>query len=356
MELLVKKIDESSKKPKPEDEANLGFGKYFSDHFFHMKYEPETGWHDATIEPYKSLELDPAALVFHYGQEIFEGLKAYKGNNGDIYLFRPESNFERFNISARRLCMPEIDMDFVIDAMKQLITLDRDWIPESPGTSLYIRPTMIATEGTLGVKVSSKYLFFIITGPAGAYYPEGFNPIKIFVSDKYVRAIKGGVGNVKTGGNYAASLLAAQEAIEKGYSQVLWLDAVERKYVEEVGTSNIFFLINDTLVTPDLSGSILPGITRDSVLQIARDWGIKTEERRISIDEVIQSIQNGELKEIFGSGTAAIVSPVKEFNYKGETYNIGNGKTGDLSERLYNEILQIQYGQKPDPFGWVDKI
>lgn len=343
-------------KPKPEDESKLGFGQIFTDHFFIVEYDNNEGWHNASIEPLRPLSLDPAAMCLHYGQEIFEGMKAYRGENGSVYLFRPEENMNRMNLSAERLCMAQIDSDLFMDGLKKLVLLEKDWIPRSAGTSLYIRPTMIATESSLGVHPSGKYLFYIIAGPVGAYYPEGFSPTKIYVSEKYVRAAQGGVGDCKAAGNYAASLYASEEALKMGCAQVLWLDARERKYVEEVGTSNIFFVIGDDLITPPLTGSILPGVTRDSVILLAKSWGVNVLEKRLSMDEILNSIADGTLKETFASGTAAIVSPVGQIYYRGKDYVIGDGNTGPLTEKLYNEILRIQYGEKEDPFGWRVKI
>ena len=356
MEIKVTRVAPEKMKAKPTDESKLGFGKIFADHFFTMKYHNERGWHDAAIEPYRMLSLEPTAMCLHYGQEIFEGMKAYRGRDGSIYLFRPEDNFKRMNISAERLCMAEVDITFAMEALKKLVILERDWIPHGRGTSLYIRPTMIATESCLGVHPSSEYLFYIIVGPVGAYYPQGFNPTKIYVSNEYIRSVRGGVGYCKAAGNYAASLYASELASELGYTQVLWLDAIERKYVEEVGTSNIFFVIGDDLITPPLMGSILSGITRDSIIQITRSWGINVLERQLSINDIIAASADGSLKEVFASGTAAIVSPVGQIYYKGKEYVINDGKTGPLTEKLYNDILQIQYGEKDDPFGWRVKI
>jgi branched-chain amino acid aminotransferase len=356
MELKIIKIDESKKKNKPTDESKLGFGKIFTDHFFNMAYHPGQGWHDAVIEPYRLLQMDPAAMVFHYAQEIFEGLKAYRRKDGGINLFRPMENWKRLNRSAKRMCMPEVDKEFVNDALKKLIRLDKDWVPHTRGNTLYVRPAMIATEAAVGVKVSSEFLFYIIIGPVGTFYPEGFNPIKIYVDDQYVRAVRGGLGEAKTGANYAASLYPAQEAKKKGFGQVLWLDAIERKYIEEVGTMNIAFRFDDEVVTSPLEGTILPGITRDSVLTLVREWGMKCSERQISIDEVIDGTKSGRLKEVFGIGTAAVISPVGELYYKGHSHTVGTGRTGELSERLFNEILQIQYGEKEDQRGWIEKV
>lgn len=356
MEIKIVTVSPEKMKPKPVDESKLGFGKIFTDHIFTVKYHDERGWYDPLIEPYRSLSLEPTALCLHYGQEIFEGMKAYRGSNNDIFLFRPMENIKRMNTSAERLCMPRIDPQLFLEALKKLVFIEKDWVPRSKGASLYIRPVMIATEAALGLHHSSEYLFFIVVGPVGAYYPQGFSPTNIYVVEEYVRAVRGGIGYCKAGGNYAASLLASKQAIEKGYTQVLWLDAIERKYVEEVGTSNIFFLIGDELITPPLTGSILPGVTRDSVIQMAKSWGVPVSERLISIDEVLEASARGTLKEVFASGTAAIVSPVGQIVYRGKTIVVNEGRIGKLTEELYNEILQIQYGEKDDPFGWRIKV
>jgi len=356
MKIRITEITPEKRKPMPADESKLGFGKKFTHHFFNMKYHEDRGWYDPVIEPYRNLSLDPTAICLHYGQLIFEGLKAYHGRQGEIYLFRPGKNIERMNASAERLCMPVVDPDLFLEAIKQLVLLDKQWLPKGKGTSLYIRPTMIATEAALGVHPANEYLFFIVIGPVGAYYAEGFSPTKIYVSEDHVRAVKGGIGYCKAAGNYAASLYASKIAMDKGYTQVLWLDAVERKYVEEVGTSNIFFLIGEELITPPLSGSILPGVTRDSVIQMAGSWGIRVSERPLSMDEILTALEKGTLKEVFASGTAAIVSPVGQMFYRGKDHVISGGKIGGLTEKLYNEILQIQYGDKEDPFGWRMRI
>ena len=343
-------------KPKPTNESNLGFGDIFTDHMFRMDYESGKGWTDPRIQPFADISINPAAIGIHYGQEIFEGLKAYCGSDGRISLFRARDNYERFNRSARRMCMAEVDIDLVLEGTKQLILLDREWVPKSQGTSLYIRPTMIATEPHLGVRPSNEYIFFIIVGPVGAYYKEGLNPVKIYVEDFFVRAPIGGTGEAKTAGNYAASLLAAEKAKEKGFTQVLWLDSAEHKYVEEVGTMNMFFVIDDEIITSPLSGSVLAGITRDSVIQLVKAWGIKIRERALSIDEVISTAKEGRLKEAFGTGTAAVISPVGQITYKGEDHIVAGGQMGELSQKLYDEILAIQYREKQDPYGWVEVI
>jgi branched-chain amino acid aminotransferase len=355
MDLKIVKAQESQMKPRPEAGSNLGFGRLFSDHMFVMNWR-NGGWEDPRIIPYGNFSMDPAAMVFHYGQAIFEGLKAYRGKGGAIHMFRPMANMERMNNSARRLCMPEFDKAMVLDAIKRLVVLEQDWIPVERGSALYIRPTMVADEPALGVRPSSTYIFYVIVGPVGAYYAEGFNPVKIFVSNEHVRAVRGGLGEAKAAANYAASLLAYEKARAMGFTQVLWLDGVEFKYVEEVGTMNIFFLIGGELITPPLRGSILPGITRDSVIRVARDMGLKVVERDVAIDELCGAAVSGDLKEMFGSGTAAVVSPVGEMSYKGRTYMVNGGKTGELAVKLYDRILAVQYGDAPDPYGWVVKI
>lgn len=352
MEIRVTRQTPDKMKPKYTDEATLGFGRMFTDHMFTLTYRKDGGWQDPTIEPYHDFALDPATMGLHYGQLIFEGLKAYRGANGTIYLFRPQENIRRMAVSARRLCMPPVDEALFLKAIETLVLIEQDWIPRGRGTSLYIRPTMIATEKALGVHAADSYLFYIITCPVGAYYPEGFSPTKIYVVEDYVRAAPGGMGNVKAAGNYAASLLASAIAVEKGYTQVLWLDAVHRRYVEEVGTSNIFFFIGDELITPPLGGTILPGVTRDSVIRLATSWGIQVSQRPLAMDEIVTAMEKGTLREAFASGTAAVVSPIGQLFYRDREYLVNGGKTGALTQRLYDEILQIQYGEKEDPFGW----
>ena len=354
MNISIQKVSKDQLRAKP-DETNLGFGQYFTDHMFTMLYK-DGAWQKGSIEPYGNFSIDPASMVLHYGQAIFEGLKAYRGKDENIHLFRPKDNLERFNRSAHRMCMPEIDIDDVYSGIKQLLEIEQDWVPSEKGATLYIRPTMIATEPALGVRPSNEYIFFVILSPVGAYYPEGFNPVSIFVTDKYVRAVRGGVGEAKTAGNYAASIMAAIEAQAQGFTQVLWLDACDRKSIEEVGTMNIFFVINDELVTPPLSGSILPGITRDSVLKITQEWGIKVSQRNITIDDVIAASADGSLKEVFGSGTAAIISPVGSLHYMGQKIVVNGGKTGALSQKLFDDLQAIQFGFKEDTNGWVDTL
>lgn len=340
-----------NKKPKPTDESKLGFGKCFTDHMFVMDYTVGTGWHDAKILPYGPISLDPSASVFHYGQEVFEGMKAYRTANGEIKLFRPDENFKRMNVSNERICIPLVDVDFCVNAVKKLVEIDKDWIPQSEGTSLYIRPFVIGCEPFLGVHAAQNYKFIIILSPVGSYYAGGLAPTKIFVESNYVRAVKGGMGFAKTGGNYAASLKAQQDA--EGYSQVLWLDGVERKYIEEVGAMNVFFVIGDEIVTPALQGSILPGITRKSCIEILKSWGCNVSERRLSIDEVEKAAKDGSLKEMFGTGTAAVVSPVGELKYKDDIIKIGDNKIGEITQKLYDALTGIQTGKAEDKFGWM---
>lgn len=350
MDLKIEKVKNPKNRP---DDSKLGFGQIFTDHMFNMDYTPESGWHDARIEPYRPIVMDPATMVLHYGQAIFEGLKAYRTSSGKIQLFRPDRNMARLNRSAQLVCIPQIDETFVLNVLNRLIALEKNWVPRAPETSLYIRPTIVAMDPYLGVRPSDTYRFFIILSPVGAYYPEGFNPVSIWVSDKYVRAVRGGLGEAKTPANYAASLYGAEVAKKAGYTQVLWLDAIERQYIEEVGTMNILFVINGQLVTPPLGGSILPGITRDSVLALARHWNIPVNERPISIQEVMAAHKDGSLEEIFGSGTAAVISPVSHLAWKDEVITIGDGSVGPMAHKFYKAITDIQYGQTEDPFGWV---
>ena len=338
--------------PKEKPTGKLGFGKVFTDHMFLMNYTRGKGWHDPRIVPYQDITLSPAAMVFHYGQEMFEGLKAYKGADGKNYLFRPDMNAKRTNDTNDRLCIPRIPEEDYVQAVKAIVKVDEAWIPTDPGTSLYIRPFIIATEPFLGVDVSETFLFIIILSPSGAYYESGLEPVGIWIEDDYVRAVRGGMGFAKTGGNYAASLAAQVKAHDDGYSQVLWLDGVERKYIEEVGAMNIFFKIDGKIVTPMLNGSILPGITRNSVLQICRDWGMEVEERRVSVDELIQAQKEGKLEECFGTGTAAVISPVGKLRYKDDVMIIGENKIGPVSQKLYDTVTGIQLGRLEDKFGW----
>jgi branched-chain amino acid aminotransferase len=342
-------------KPKP-DASNLGFGTLFTDHMFNMDYDPDRGWHNPRIEPYGPIVMDPSTMVLHYGQGVFEGLKAYHTAGGAIQLFRPQENMKRLNNSCRLLCIPEFDEAFMLEALKTLLRVERDWVPTAPQTSLYIRPTILAMDPFLGVRASHTYRFFIILSPVGAYYAEGFNPVKIMVTKEHVRAVRGGVGEAKTLGNYAASLLAGDKAHQAGYTQVLWLDGVEQKYVEEVGSMNIFFIIDDELITPALNGSILPGITRDSVLALGKQWGLRVAERQITIDDVIAAHNAGRLQEIFGSGTAAVISPVGELRFGDTVLQIGDGRVGPMAQKLFDAITTIQYGTGDDHLGWIEPI
>ena len=343
-------------KPLPGPENPLVFGTIFTDHMFEMDYEEGKGWINPRVVPYHALELEPSAMVFHYGQEMFEGLKAYKAEDGRILLFRPDKNADRANNSNKRLCIPEIPKEDFIQAIKAVVKVDEAWIPTKPGTSLYIRPFVIATDPFLGVRPSNTYKFMVILSPVGAYYAEGINPVKIWIEDEYVRAVRGGIGEAKTGGNYAASLSAQVKAHDEGYSQVLWLDGVERKYIEEVGAMNIVFKINGTVVTPMLNGSILPGVTRDSVIELCKEWGVPVEERRISVDEILEAARTGAMEEAFGTGTAAVISPVGALRYENEVMEINGGKIGPLSQRIYDTITGIQLGKMEGPKGWSVEV
>ncbi|KIH76053.1 branched chain amino acid aminotransferase apoenzyme [Geoalkalibacter ferrihydriticus] len=343
-------------KARPRDENALAFGKTFSDRMFVMEYATAKGWHGARIAPYGPFSLDPAAAVLHYAQEIFEGLKAFRCQDGRIALFRPTDNVKRFNRSADRMCMPRVDEAFFLQAIKELVRLEADWVPRSEGTSLYIRPTMIATDPYLGVRPSDTYLCYVILSPVAAYYKGGFSPVKIWISDEFVRSAPGGTGEAKTGGNYAASLRASMEAAKLGFDQVLWLDAVHRKYVEEVGSMNICFYLDGKVVTSPLKGTILDGITRRSVLTLIRDLGIEVEERALSVEEIMEGAASGRLVEAFGTGTAAVVSPVGQLTYRDRTIEIGGNQVGALTLKLYETLTGIQYGRLPDPHGWVEKI
>ena len=353
MEIKITKSRNLKEKP---DSNGLGFGQIFSDHMFMMEYNKKEGWHDARIVPYGPLSLDPASTVFHYGAEIFEGLKAYRRPDGKVQLFRPTENIRRMNNSAERLCLPQLDEEFALKAIDTLVKLDEDWVPSAPGTSLYIRPFMFGADPHLGVHAVDHAVFVIITGPVGSYYKEGINPVKIMIETEDVRAVRGGTGYAKCGGNYAASLRAGEKAEEKGYSQVLWLDGVERKYIEEVGAMNVMFKIGDEVVTPALTGSVLPGITRKSCVEILKSKGMKVSERLLSVDELIGAAKDGNLVEAWGCGTAAVVSPISHLAYKGEVYEIGNSKIGTLTKELYDILTGIQWGKAEDTFGWTVEV
>lgn len=348
---------EKNPNPKAKPDGNkLGFGKYFTDHMFICDYDPENGWHDARIIPYQNLSLSPAATVLHYGAEIFEGMKAYKTEDGHIQLFRPYENAKRMNTSAERVCLPEIPEEDMVDAIKKLVEIDADWIPTEKGTSLYIRPFMFGNDETLGVHTIHKAMFIVMLSPVGSYYPNGMSPVGIMIESEDVRAVKGGTGYAKCGGNYAASTRAGKKAEAKGFSQVLWLDGVFRKYIEEVGAMNVMFKINGEVITPMLSGSILPGITRKSCLEILHDKGIKATERLLSVDELVEACSNGTLEEAWGCGTAAVISPIGLLEYKGVDYKINNGEIGPVSQMLYDEITGIQSGKIKDRYNWTVKV
>jgi len=356
MEIRIVPLPDEKKKPRFTDDTNLSFGRIFTDRMLMVEWKADRQWFDARIEPYAPFVLDPACMVFHYAQEIFEGLKGYKWANGTIALFRPEMNARRFNRSADRICMPDVPEDLFIDGITELVKLEKDWVPASPGTSLYIRPTMIAVEPVLGVKPSDHYYFYVILSPVGAYYASGFHPVRIMVEDKYVRAVPGGTGDAKTGGNYAASLKAALEAKKKGFEQVLWLDGAHHRYVEEVGSMNMFFAYGDLVVTAPLTGSILNGITRDSVMKLAGPLGFTVEERQIDIAELVADIRSGKVTEAFGTGTAAVITPVGHLAYREELHQISAGGVGRLTQMLYDTLTGIQYGRIEDKFGWIRKI
>ena len=343
-------------KAKPTDETKLGFGSIFTDHMFVMNYDEGQGWHDARIVPYGPIELDPSAMCLHYGQTVFEGMKAYRAKDGRVLLFRPEKNMARLNVSNERLCIPKIDEAFALKCIEKLVSIEKDWIPTAEGTSLYIRPFIFATDAHVGVHPGKHLMFMVICSPVGAYYPEGLNPVKIYVESKYVRAVRGGMGYAKTGGNYAASLKAQDEAEEQKYTQVLWLDGVKRKYVEEVGTMNVFFVIGDEVVTPALQGSILPGVTRMSAIEILKSWGLNVSERPIEIQEIYDAYQNGQLKEAFGTGTAAVISPIGQLKWDDHVMEINNGKIGEISQRLYDTLTGIQWGNIEDTMHWTVEV
>ena len=353
MEIKITKVAVSKEKP---DSSSLGFGKIFTDHMFLMDWNSETGWSNARIVPFENLSIHPASTVLHYGSEIFEGLKAYRRADGKVQLFRPMENIRRMNNSAERLCLPQIPEDLALEVLETFVSLEQDWTPSAEGTSLYLRPFMFGNDETLGVHAVHNATYAIIASPVGSYYKEGINPVKIMIEDEDVRAVRGGTGYAKCGGNYAASNRAGERAEKKGYSQVLWLDGVERKYIEEVGAMNVMFKIGDEVVTPMLSGSILPGITRKSIIELLTKEGYKVSERLISIDELAEALKNGTLEEAWGCGTAAVVSPIGELCYQDVKYSINNGKIGEVTQHLYDTLTGIQWGKKEDIFNWVYKI
>ena len=343
-------------KAKPADESSLGFGKVFTDHMFLMDYTAGQGWHDGRIVPYAPFELDPSCMVFHYAQEIFEGMKAYRTADGSVQLFRPYENARRMNNSADRLCIPQIPEEDFVTAVKELVAVEEDWVPHAAGTSLYIRPFIIASDAALGVHASKTYIFCIICSPSGSYYAAGINPVKIYVENDDVRAVRGGTGFTKCGGNYAASIRAGQRAEELGFAQVLWLDGVERKYIEEVGSMNVMFKIGGKVITPELRGSVLPGITRKSCIELVRSWGIEVEERLLSAEELFDAAENGKLEEAWGTGTAAVVSPIGEMKWNEREVVVNGGEIGPITQKLYDELTGIQWGRLPDTRGWIVKV
>ena len=348
----IKFIESQNLKAKPAPDQSLGFGHIFTDYMFVMPYDEGQGWHNPEIRPYAPIELSPAAICLHYGQTVFEGLKAYRTADGKIQLFRPEENFKRLNQSNERLVIPELPIDMAMEGLMELLRIEKDWVPSKDGESLYIRPFIFACDPFLGVKPGDHYLFMIILSPSGAYYESGLNPVNIYVENKYVRAVRGGMGYAKTGGNYAASLIGQDEAHKQNYAQVLWLDGVEQKYIEEVGAMNIFFVIDGEVVTPALQGSILPGITRKSAIEVCKSKGIKVSERRISIQEIADAYDAGKLDEVFGTGTAAVISPVGKLRYEDDVMVINGGEIGEISQKLYDTITGIQWGKCKDEFNW----
>ncbi len=355
MDIRVESVDESARKEPLT--ADFGFGNKFSNHMFMQEYTPEKGWHDARIVPYAPFEMDPATAVLHYAQEIFEGTKAYRRADGKINLFRPWENAKRFNNSARRMAMQIVDEEEHLEAIIKLVEMESAWVPEAAGSALYIRPTLIATDLSLAVYSSNTYLHYIIVGPVGAYFAQGFAPVPVYISDKYRRAVRGGVGDAKTGGNYAASLFVGAGAKAKGYSQVLWLDAIEGKYIEEVGAMNIAFVYEGKrIVTPPLTGSILPGITRDSILTLGRDLGYEVKETAVNVHEMLADIKSGKITEVFGCGTAAVIAPVGKFGFKDEEFIINDYKVGPVTQQVYDELTGIQTGRIADRFGWIHTI
>ena len=343
-------------KERPTDESKLGFGRIFTDHMFLMDYSADKGWFNARIVPFGPIPTHPASTVFHYGAEIFEGMKAYRSEDGSIRLFRPLENVKRLNNSAERLCLPQIDEEGCLDILNTLVELEKDWVPHSEGTSLYLRPFLYGNDPHLGVHAVSNAVFAVICSPVGAYYATGLNPVSIAIESQDVRAVRGGTGYAKCGGNYAASLRAGKRAEEKGYAQVLWLDGVERKYIEEVGAMNVMFKIGGKIITPELTGSVLPGITRKSSIELLRSWGYEVEERLFSVDELFDAVENGTLEEAWGTGTAAVVSPIGHLFYNGKEYTISDNKIGALTQKLYNELTAIQWGKAEDKFGWSVKV
>ncbi len=354
--LDIKITTSTNLKEKPADESKLGFAKIRTDHMFLMDYKQGQGWHDPRIIPYQPFQMDPACVVLHYAQEVFEGMKAYRTADNTIQLFRPECNALRLQESSDRLCVPPIPVEDYIQAVKALVELEKDWVPHTDGASLYIRPFVFASEAALGVHASLEYIFCIICAPSGAYYAEGLAPVRIYVEDEYIRAAPGLTGYTKCGGNYAASIKAGEMAAQQGFAQVLWLDGVEKKYVEEVGAMNIFFKINGKIYTAPCNGTVLPGVTRRSCIELLKDWGYEVIEDKIAIADVMKAGHDGTLEEVFGTGTAAVVSPVKELDWKGDKVFIGDGQIGPVTQKLYDTMTGIQWGKLPDTKGWIDVV
>ncbi len=356
MKYDIKITKTSNPQARPMDESKLGFGRIFTDHMFLMDFNKTEGWHNARIVPFGPIPTHPASTVFHYGAEIFEGMKAYRAVDGSIRLFRPMENIKRLNNSAERLCLPQLDEEGALDILKTIVELEKDWVPHAEGTSLYLRPFLYGNDPHLGVHAVNNAVFAVICSPVGAYYAEGLNPVKIAIETEDVRAVRGGTGYAKCGGNYAASLRAGQRAEEKGYTQVLWLDGVERKYIEEVGAMNVMFKIDGKIVTPALLGSVLPGITRKSCIELLKDWGYTVEERQISVDELFEAAKSGRLEEAWGTGTAAVVSPIGHLFFNGEEYTVCDNKIGALTQKLYDNLTGIQWGKIEENKGWSVKV
>lgn len=353
MDIRFEKADKLKEKP---DQNNLGFGKYFTDYMFVMDWDQGVGFHDARIVPYGPIPIEPGCVILHYAQETFEGLKAYRREDGKIQLFRPEMNAKRMQNSNKRLCMPEVPVEDFVEAVKALVKVEKDWVPSLPNTSLYIRPFMFATEEALGVHQAISYKFMIITSPVGTYYAEGLNPVKIMIEDELVRAVQGGTGFTKCGGNYAGSIAGQVKAEAQGYDQVLWLDGATKTYVEEVGSMNIMFKIDGEIYTAPLEGTVLPGVTRDSMITILKDWGYKVNETHLKATDLMKAGHDGKLEEVFGTGTAAVISPVGMLKFKDDEITINNNQTGELTQKLYDTLTGIQWGKLPDKFSWTQVV
>jgi len=354
LQITINKAPEP--KAKPADETKLGFGRYYTDHMFIMDHSPEKGWHDARIVPFENFSISPAAIVFHYGMCIFEGLKAYRRPDGKVQLFRPDENARRMMRSAERMCMPPFPEEYFMEAVKTLVSLDSEWVPSAPGTTLYVRPTLICNHDDLSMHSLDRFMFFIILSPVGSYYVEGLKPVRIKIEETAARSVRGGTGFAKCGGNYAGSFHATVQAEKEGYSQVLWLDGATKQYIEEVGSNNIMFKIGGKIVTPALGDTVLPGITRKSCIEMFKKWGMEVEERQLSVAELLDQLDKGNVEEVFGVGTAAIVTPVGVLGYGGKDYEFNGGQIGETTQRLYDELVGLQFGRRPDPFGWTVQV